>query len=195
MEEAPLMQAVSICSNFPIELMLGLRDRFGLQQFVETGTCKGGTASLAALAFPSVKTVEISPERYYDVCKKFAHLQHVSCSQNDSRDFLKFFPWQRTRPALIYLDAHCLPEDVSEADYGPGVAKPLADELKIIGSLYGKHCLVIDDFPLEAVRPMLADWDCFIFGGSGEAPGSYQFSVAIPEPCEYEKWIPLGSTT
>lgn len=168
-----------IHSNFPIALMLGLRDTFGLQRFVETGTCWGGTASLAALAFPRVDTVEIMPERHQAAVDKFAGCPNVICHLGDSREFVAGHDWPDMPPTLIYLDAHW---PVGEFSYSPGFEAPLESELKSIGSLHGRHCIVVDDIAPEHFRPKVQGWDCHIFG-------TEQFCVMTPQACEYEGWL------
>lgn len=184
-----LKQAVSICSNFPPALMRGLRERFGLEQFVETGTCCGSTAMLAAMAFPAVSTVEIRPGQHIIAQKALAPLPNVSCCCGDSREFLRRFDWANEPPTLIYLDAHEQRATLEAAGCDGSAGQPLRDELAIIGSLYGKHCLVIDDFASDTAPDLIPGWDCFIFGDRGSSPGSYVFFVATPEPCEYRKWL------
>jgi len=48
----------------PWELILFLRDRYGVDTFVETGTLYGDTAYKASLYFPHVITIEASEILY-----------------------------------------------------------------------------------------------------------------------------------
>jgi hypothetical protein len=182
MQVAAMNHVTEIHSNFPISLMIGLRNRFGLQRFIETGTCWGGTASMAAMAFPMVDTVEIMAERYSNALMRFAEIPHVHCHLADSREFLRTFDWAQLSPSLIYLDAHC-PDGEPDPEWKDGYATPLWDEFQIIGSLYRKHCIVVDDTPVAGTKQFVVGWDCFMFG-------TEQFSVLTPDSCNWELWIP-----
>lgn len=164
-----------IVSNFPVGLMLGLRDHFNLKRFVETGTNRGDTTMMAAMAFGRVDTVEIDRERYAAACRSFASLGHVTCWLSESGAWFEEHASGLVEPTLFYLDAHGLEHSSQDVNF------PLKRELSIIGGLHEKHCIVIDDNPPEAVLPLVSGWDCFAFGTD-------QFCVFTPGPCSWKQW-------
>jgi len=163
-------------SNIPIDLIIGLRDTFGLRRFIETGTCSGATTALAALAFPQVDTIEIVSSLYEDACERFRGCSHVRCHHGDTREWLRTLDIEAIEPALFYLDAHT-PWDGCPIE----VAYPLDEELRILGTLHSKHCIVIDDNAPENMRHALAGW-------IGEVFGSAQFCAIAPGPCDWKHW-------
>ena len=57
-------------SNVPWWLIATARTRWGLSNFIETGSSTGGTASIASSAFKTVCTIELDPERYRQADRK-----------------------------------------------------------------------------------------------------------------------------
>jgi hypothetical protein len=127
--------------SIPLELMFAMRKRFGLEQFVETGTYHGKSAMLATSQFDLVTTCDIDPEKV----KRLTGLRLPSPKRlvaicGNSPDVLRtIFADPDCKPALVWLDAHW-----SE---GPklGPECPLLDELLAIGGTHGKHVILIDD--------------------------------------------------
>lgn len=171
-----MTQVTQISSNFPVDLMIGLRDTFGLRQFIETGTSNGHTTQMAALAFPKVQTIEINQKQQEASRRKFRNQPHVTCHLGDTRDWIKTLDFAAMPPTLIYLDAHC-----AGSDYPEESQLPLAEELSAIGSLYGKHCIVIDDNSPEVMEPLIKHLGGFVFGVK-------QFCVVTPQPCAWQLW-------
>ena len=163
-----------IHSNFPVDLMIGLRNTFGLMRFIETGTSTGATTAMAALAFPRVDTVEFMGFKVSQSEIRFRGCPHVHCCHADTRDWLPKFDWPDLEPSLIYLDAHA-PYNGCPTD----VAFPLQEELEIIGGLHGKHCIVVDDNRPETLH---VPFECPV------KFGTYQFVVLAPGPCGWKTW-------
>lgn len=184
------MQLTNIHSNFLPAVMIGLRDAFGLQQFVETGTCTGGTSTLAALAFPKVLTAEIAPNLYEIAVANLRGLPNVKCLLSDSRDMLRATDWSAEPPTLFYLDAHR--ETGGEVDgYTYPVPCPLLEELKIIGGLYDRHCIVVDDYHLDYVLTVTANWpQAYGFNGKERfVPSHHRWCAITPGPCDWQQWV------
>ena len=92
--------------NYPdvADFVLALRDRLGLQHFVETGAFLGATARWASQHFAVVTTIEINPTFHGMASSKMP--ANVHCLLGDSRVLLPQIAAGLTAPALFYLDAH-----------------------------------------------------------------------------------------
>jgi len=168
-------------SNLPRSVMLGLRDTFQLTQFMETGTCDGNTALMAAAAFSRVITIEIVPMYHSLALQKLSALGHVQAILGDSRDVLRSRDWSSEPPTLFYLDAH----KTNDIPFMYPVNCPLLDELRIIGGLHGKHCIVVDDYGIAAVNPVASEWEC----ASYEHRHGHTWSALTPVPCDWDGWL------
>jgi len=164
-----------IQSNFPVDLMVGLRDTFGLKRFIETGTSTGATTAMAALAFPRVDTVELVAAKYQQSLARFKGCPHVHCYHGDTREWIQQFDWATLEPSLVYLDAHAPYPDCPFE-----VAFPLQHELNVIGrGLQGKHCIVVDDNRPDSLAVPFDYPQQF---------GTSQFVALVPGPCDWQKW-------
>ena len=135
--------------HIPVDLMVAMQARYGLQQFVETGTYHGQSALLATANFDMVTTCDIDaanierlaglqlppPKRLRAVCVTSPVLLR------------SIFADPTCAPALVFLDAHW-----SE---GPklGPECPLLAELRAINGTRGKHVILIDDARLFVNPP------------------------------------------
>jgi hypothetical protein len=136
-------------NTIPIPLMRDLRDRYHLQQFVETGTYQGASALKALAYFDRVITCDLDPEL---ICR-FANLKlpgpkYLTALCMDSHQMLgEVFANPCLLPALVWLDAHWMG--------GPklGPECPLLDELRAIGGTRGRHVVLIDDARLFLAPP------------------------------------------
>lgn len=92
--------------NYPdvADFVLALRDRLGLQHFVETGAFLGATARWASQHFAVVTTIEINPTFHGMAASKMP--ANVHCMLGDSRVLLPQIVAGLTVPTLFYLDAH-----------------------------------------------------------------------------------------
>lgn len=127
----------------PPELCLRLRDAFGLQHFVETGTYRGGTAVWAAANFAQVHTIEGWMEYYQRTSGAHRDKTNIEFIYGDSRAKLPEVLSKLDSAALIWLDAHYLGDSMLSAGT-PGEC-PLVDELKAIGRRGVRHFILIDD--------------------------------------------------
>lgn len=132
---------MSTMQHIPVELMFAMRKRYGLEQFIETGTYHGASAMLATAQFDMVTTCDIDPakiERLKGL--RVPEPKRFTAICGNSPDVLKsLLDDSACLPALIFLDAHW-----SE---GPkmGPECPLLDELRAIGGTRGRHVILIDD--------------------------------------------------
>ena len=127
--------------HIPVELMFAMKHRYGLQQFIETGTYQGQSAMLALAQFDTVTTCDIDPakiDRLKDLRLPVPKRLLAICG-NSPEVLSVLFDDPECLPALVWLDAHW-----SE---GPklGPECPLLDELRAIGGTRGRHVILIDD--------------------------------------------------
>jgi len=127
----------------PQELALKLRDAFGLDTFVETGTYKAATASWAGTHFKQVYTVEGYLDYFQRSSRAHAAEKNIEFILGDSRVELPRVLAKLDKPALIWLDAHWWGDSMMSAG-GPGEC-PLREELSAIQDSNTKHFILIDD--------------------------------------------------
>lgn len=126
-------------NNLPKMLAIELRDRWGLPNFIETGTYKAETTRWAADNFSRVISIE-NWEPYYLRCvDRCEHYDNIELLFGDSRLMLVEALERIAKPALIWLDAH----------YGGtpdrGRDCPLLAELATIRKDGRGHVILIDD--------------------------------------------------
>jgi predicted O-methyltransferase YrrM len=118
------------------DFVQSLRDDFGLEAAVETGTFKGATTHFLSCCFDEVHTVDLSKEFQEEAKKRIGEKSNTSFHLGSSESVLKeILPALKGKRTLFYLDAHW-------HDYCP-----LLDELEAIGKTHKDNCIiVIDDF-------------------------------------------------
>ena len=106
-----------------------IRDIFGIDNFVETGTFMGINARVHSSDFKNVYSCEINPNFFDKATNRCRDKPNVFISNQDSKDFLKRFKGKQ----MFYLDAHF---------YNPnGPRWVVKDELKAIGR--NTECVII----------------------------------------------------
>ena len=131
------------------QLMLALRDRFGLAHFVETGTFEGKTAAWAAGHFDGVTSIELSPELHRRAAARHADLPNVRFVQGHSGERLREVVEGLGGPGLFWLDGHYSGgETAGESDECPVLA-----EIAAIDASETEHFLFIDDARLFLCPP------------------------------------------
>jgi hypothetical protein len=183
---------MNIHSNIIGPLIGRLRRQFRIRYFVETGTCHGDTAELAALMFDKVFTCEIDPDLVAEATTRLAPYPHVQVHQMESPAFLREIRDQLGWPTMYWLDGHWCGGPVR-----PSRECPLLDELAAIGSLRGHSVILIDDFnymtkppppphdpaqwpTAEQIREALAKWGERLTYRMEQGPQS-QVMVITPE--------------
>lgn len=127
----------------PEELLLGIRNRFGIDTFVETGTYEGRTAAWASGHFRRVLTVELSPIMFDRAVVGLSRLGNVESANEDSVSFLRGVVDELDRPAIFWLDAHwCGGAPTAGAPHSPC---PLLGELAEINRSPRDNFILIDD--------------------------------------------------
>jgi hypothetical protein len=133
--------------NFPRWLMRSLWIRFGVRQFVETGTLEGHTAALAATMIPVVHTVEISRSMYDKAIPECRNASNITRHLGASVDVIPVLLPSLKEPTLWYLDGHW-------SGIGPklGVECPVLDELALLRNR-PDDVIVVDDARLFIKPP------------------------------------------
>ena len=137
--------------GIPPKLALDLRDKFGLQLFVETGTLVGNTAKWAAEHFRQVYTIECSYKFYILALNKLDEISNVQLIYGFSQDVLAPFLTNITEPALFWLDAHWS-KDLGYNNFQK-VLCPVLAEIEAIAESDQGHVILVDDFRLFGEQP------------------------------------------
>src|SRR4051794_1532265 len=90
----------------PESLVLALQRKWGLSEFVETGTHLGNTVAWAAAHFDRVTSIELSPAFHASAKARFAAQPGISLLNGDSSAMLRQIVSTLSQPALFWLDAH-----------------------------------------------------------------------------------------
>lgn len=117
--------------------------RFGLHQFVETGTHLGDTVAYVAQDRQVYATsIELDDAYYQAASRRFAGYQNVTILHGDSGLILPQLVRQLSEPALFWLDGH-----YSGGVTGKGeIDTPISAELSaILDSGIKGHVILIDD--------------------------------------------------
>lgn len=133
----------------PKSLVHAIRDAFGIETFVETGTFRADTAVWASGLFAHVYTIERSPRLHADAEERFASHRNISFLLGDAREHLPTIRTIAERPALFWLDAHWSGgETAGECD-----ECPLMEEIACINASGQEHFVFIDDARLFTAPP------------------------------------------
>lgn len=129
----------------PIKRMVisAYRKRYGLKQFIETGTHFGDTlAYIAQLKIVHATSIELDQTYYAAAKQRFAKYSNVTLLQGDSGKILPELVHKLDTPALFWLDGH-----YSGADTGRGeLDTPVSIELQaVLESPINGHVIIIDD--------------------------------------------------
>jgi hypothetical protein len=116
--------------------------RFGLQEFVETGTYMGDTLAYVAATGIDCASIELSPQLHQAARRRFASARNVRLIEGDSGIRLPEMLADIRRPVLFWLDGH----------YSAGVTAsaalhtPISAELQaILRHPVKGHVILIDD--------------------------------------------------
>lgn len=135
----------------PENLVLSLRDKLGIEIFVETGTYIGNTTRWAAGNFKKVITIELSQLHFDMAYRKLVPYENITRFHGSSPRVLSdLISGGLSKKCMFWLDAHWC---------GDGTAKdnsecPLLEELDVIskiGKLEG--LIMIDDARLFIEPP------------------------------------------
>jgi len=133
----------------PTELILQLKERYGLVNFIETGTYHGSTAVWAASYFDNVITIEYSREIYEETVARYGKIKNINFIFGDSRSVLNTIVQKLDSPAIFWLDSHWS----GGKTYGENDECPLIEEIHAIQKSPYAHFIFIDDARLFMSPP------------------------------------------
>lgn len=127
-----------------------LAKEHGLHVFIETDTFLGDMIDGVEKQFDEVHSVELSEELYQMVKKRFKNKPKIHLYQGDSGRILPEILLKVDRPALIWLDAHLIPDIPSWKKLPiakPDPPTPVLSELEAIrrSSKKLRHLVLVDD--------------------------------------------------
>ena len=133
----------------PTELILNLKYKYGVKDFIETGTYHGDTAAWASSHFENIITIEYSKHLYDETLAKYRGLQNIRFIFGDSRAQLKEIVREVSHPAIFWLDSHWSGSNT----YGQNDECPLIEEILAIVTSKWAHFVFIDDARLFMSPP------------------------------------------
>ena len=137
-----------ITHGVPAEYVLSLKQRFGIDCFVETGTSVGNTANWAAGHFKQVITIELSPQSYHRASARLAYHTNVRHILGSSPEVLKGLA-RSLPPTIFWLDAHW---DIGDR-ISQGRQCPLLEEIAALAPCWEQAFVLVDDASLFLSPP------------------------------------------
>ncbi len=131
------------------ELVLWIRDTYGVRTCIETGTNRAATSLWASTEFTNVITVEGFEPLYRQAVESFGSRKNIEFLLGDSRNHIRRIVEGLTEPALFWLDAHwCGTETFGDSD-----ECPVMGELEALKHSRVPHFILIDDARLFLAPP------------------------------------------
>lgn len=143
-------------------LIVGLRNRFSLRYFVETGTAGGNNIVNASELFDKVWSIETDEELHKTAKERTKHLTNTNLLLGSSLSQLPVIMERLDQPTLFYLDAHWCGGEPTEKPQCP-----LIDELQTLWRRFSdfSDVVVIDDANMFLKPPLppyhLEQWPSF----------------------------------
>lgn len=125
-----------------------LQREANLQRAVETGTYHGAGARRLAAIFPSVVTIELSPELHAAARERLQDLPHVRAIHGHSVDWLGALA-DPAVPTLWFLDGHWSGGSTA----GQQDECPVLAEIALLGQGHPDDVIVVDDARLFVEAP------------------------------------------
>src|SRR6266404_6571711 len=101
-------------------------ERFGLDCFVETGTCLGAMLDAVKGCFKKIYSIELDETLFENAEIRFRPYKHIRLLQGDSADLLPGLLNEVRQPSLFWLDAHYSGGFTAKGE----VATPVLNELE-----------------------------------------------------------------
>lgn len=138
-----------IAASVPWWLATNLRNIFGIENFVETGTGYGCSSIIASQLFKRVYTIEIDPQIYKEQKSELVQARNVTRLCGESTDLLADILEDIEGRSLFFLDAHytCSGPKLADSEC------PLLVELGLILNHSKDDCIIIDDARLFLCPP------------------------------------------
>jgi len=144
--------------DIPKNLVLSLKDKYNVKNFIETGTYQGQTSLWASNHFEKVLTIEAS-KKMYDTCLKIfqnnkkdnVYLYHGTSNEILSKDNLEID--YKHHSTIFWLDSYW----TGQGSFGDHLIHPLLEEIRLITQSTSEHFIFIDDLSLFS---HLCKFDC-----------------------------------
>jgi hypothetical protein len=133
----------------PTEMILMLKNRYGILNFVETGTYLGDTILWASQNFAHASTIEYSTSLHQQAVEKYGHIKNIAFLYGDTREKLIEVVAKLDVPTFFWLDAHWS----GGQTYGKSDECPLIEEIEIINRSEHENFIFIDDARLFLSPP------------------------------------------
>ncbi len=125
-----------------------IKNKYGIQNFIETGTYYGGTTEWASTLFKDVHSIELSEYWYNHTRNRLIDRKNIKLYFGDTREFLPKI-LSVVDSAILWLDAHWCADNSS----GEDDQCPLMQELEIINEHTKNFFILIDDARLFLAPP------------------------------------------
>src|SRR6185436_980968 len=135
----------------PAQFIEMLREDFGLEVFVETGTFLGNTAVWAGRRFKRVYTIEAHRPNFARAGLDHGRAENIRFLHGYSADLLPEVLAEIRTDAIFWLDAHWM----GMGSHGESGECPLLQELQHINRSAFPHFILIDDARLFLAPPPL----------------------------------------
>lgn len=129
-----------ISFSIPKDIVLEFKEKGQIENFIETGTYKGGTCFWAASHFEQVYTIEIDPEISKETASRQDCPKNIKFFIGNSKDVLPELVKDIRGRSLFWLDGHWC----NISDFGKDMECPLINEIKSL-SEFGNAVILIDD--------------------------------------------------
>jgi hypothetical protein len=139
----------SVRFGVPRDLVLWLRDTYGVETFVETGTNRAETTVWASAEFRQVVTVEGYEPLYRKAVESYGGRGNIEFLLGDSRAHIRSITDALTTPAIFWLDAHWCGTET----FGGSDECPVRGELEALNASRVPHFVLIDDARLFLAPP------------------------------------------
>jgi hypothetical protein len=124
------------------EALFAMRERYGVDVLVETGTFLGETVFAMMRKFRLIYSIELAPKLFERAVRLFEKHRHVTILNGDSAAKLPEVLSTIKEPALFWLDGHYCGGLSALADKNT----PIVQELGFVfGHTVKNHVIVIDD--------------------------------------------------
>jgi len=174
-----------VSCDIPKNFVITLKEKYNIENFIETGTFKGNTSSWAANYFKKVITIEASDKFYEESQERFQkeNKNNIFLYKGISHEILlnvdKLEIDYLHNSTIFWLDSHWS----SGGTFGDEIPHPLIKELSLIKQSNVEHFIFIDDLRLFSHPckvgytdewPLLGDifWELTI-----NNPIKYNFSI------------------
>jgi hypothetical protein len=144
-------------------------ERFGLECFVETGTCLGAMLDAVKGDFKKIYSIELDEALFENAKIRFRAYKHIRLLQGDSGDLLPKILKDVRRPSLFWLDAHYSGGFTAKGK----IETPVLRELEsVFRHTKSGNAILIDDarcFSGEHDYPTIEELERFVRGKRPEA--------------------------